>query len=76
MSARYYVTRPDGSESGGVTRAEVEREFAAAAQDYADQDDWGTVVDEDGNRCRIVMGAWIEGQVIDRCCPTCGEEFR
>jgi hypothetical protein len=54
-AARYDVQYSDGSVVEGITREEVEAEFAAAASSYIDDDSWGRVIDENGLRCHVVM---------------------
>ena len=73
MSAVYTSIRPDGSEET-MDRAGIEAEYAAAAQNCIDNDDWGDVLDENGLRCQIIMSArLVEGE--DDEAPDLLEEF-
>ena len=76
MNAVYTSIRPDGSEET-MDRAGIEAEYAAAAQDYWENYNWGEVLDENGLHCKIVMSARLvesEADPVDGA-PDPLEEF-
>ena len=62
-----YTSFENGGEvKEGMTREEVEADYAGAAQNYVDNEDWGTVESESGVACHLVMSC----ELVDPADPT------
>jgi hypothetical protein len=75
-TAVYTSFENGGEEKEGMTREEVEADYASAAQNYVDNKDWGTVEDENGLACRLIMSCELvevaEKKIIRRLAADAG----